>query len=168
MNIINKIKYINDFYDSDIDIYPQNNITYISKALYNNPQNILINPIKTFKIMYLPHISLNNDIKIQNMTIKFVYYKVIDEWLYNDLQNILNNFVINDKKVITKKNIEKYNDKEKKIIIDHIVKNIYFMDDVKKTLKKLISESDMDWIDIYDNIFFVKIAIEKNILDKIK
>lgn len=104
---------------------------------------------------------LNKDPNVHDMVSKYVYYKLIDKWLYKDLSEMLNYFNISGNKVSIISSMSKYNrNKEhnatdKKKIISHLEK-ILSIDDMYDAITEFRMEVDINWYDIPKNDYITK------------
>lgn len=116
--------------------------------------------------------NLNADPRIQKRIAKNLYYKVLDNWLYDDLSDILNYFRVRDGRVelintqaeydplsVEKEPIEQT---EKKI--DFIEKFFFTREMMRKLLQRYIRETGINWIDLPKHTYFIKQLVKDKIM----
>ncbi|MBA42894.1 MAG: hypothetical protein CMF62_02655 [Magnetococcales bacterium] len=107
---------------------------------------------------------------------KYFFYKILDKYLYKDLQEVLNFFVIKDGKAQLIKSLDDYkettvdkdseSDKDKKIAF--IEKNILSVRIVKKILKRFVDGSSTNWYDLPKKTIYLKEFFGKALKELIK
>ncbi len=120
--------------------------------------------------------TLNVDPAVQKRMIKHVYYLFLDKWLYRDLSDILNYFVIRDGKVSMILSMKDYDPKrvdkdtqadiEKKA--DYIGQHILKKSDMGAILYKFVKETGTKWYDLPQNDYFLRGLVEKSVKKVIK
>lgn len=140
-------------------IYPLSDILSL-ELLDNQPKVALV------------YESVNNDPQTKYMMVKYLYYLVLDDWLYSDLSDILNYFNYGDNRVtLTREpkqiiNIDSDEVVEKKI--DYIEKNIFTKYDMAKVIIKFLKETKTLWVDLPKNKYLLKPAVREYLIKKIR
>ena len=113
--------------------------------------------------------NLNADPRIHTRMAKYFYYKLLDDWLYDDLSDILDNFSITNGvvDVSASATLDRNTDNiEKKI--DFIQRFFFTKKDMKKLLHKYVRETGTNWYQLPQNSYFIKKIIERKIMSNIK
>lgn len=120
--------------------------------------------------------NLNADPRIRKRIVKFFYYKILDNWLMDDLVDILNFFTIKDGKVDLIDNISQYEPlgsyneseeiKEKKI--DFIEDFFLTKSFVSRVLDEYVNNTKTNWYELPKNSYFIKDIIAKKLTNRIK
>lgn len=143
------------------------------------PGTVTLTPgflVPEYKFPLPQHLDLNQQEETHNMLTKYYYYRTLDDWLWNDMNNILGYLVVNNNNVNLIKNLKDYSNTntksdtqestEKKI--DFIEKNILSLESMRKLLKKFVKESGIKWTDMSKNHYFLKKVIRKYLSAKMK
>ena len=120
--------------------------------------------------------NLNTDPKIRAQVTKYFYYKLLDDWLYDDLIDLLNYFVVSGDKVEMIKKIYDYKDDrvkkdttemlEKKT--DYIEDNLFSKTDMYNALFNFTRETNTNWYDLPKHEYLVMGLVKKRLRKKIK
>jgi len=108
--------------------------------------------------------------------VNYFYHKTLEKWLKLDLLEILNYFVIKNGKVDLIKINDKYDDtkihadntNDIRAKISFIEKYVLTKHMIKKVLKHIVSDYNINWYELPHNSFVVKYAIKKLLKKKIK
>ena len=108
------------------------------------------------------------DTRIHRRVIKFYYGKTVDEWLYDELLDLLNYLTVKGDKVDVISSMSKYNpttvDKDSQEIIDKKVdfleKFFFKKTDMAKILYKYIKETGTSWYNLGKNEYFIRQLIK--------
>lgn len=107
---------------------------------------------------------------------RYFYYKTLDKWLYDDLIDILNYFVVTGGKVELIKNMNDYKsdivnkDTQENIEakISFIEKYLFSKDNMMKILKKFVRETSTHWYQLTKNEYYVRQVVKHYLKNKIK
>jgi hypothetical protein len=139
-------------FNANYSYQPLNN-----KYIVSNGSPIPFVPVGTSYIIpsSLPsYLDLNKDQRVHERMTKFFYYKVIDDWLYDSMVDVLKHLKFdNDKQVSkTSKNDEDYTTKETQESVEAKIKfietEILKKKDMYRILTKLVRESRLNWYDL--------------------
>lgn len=158
------------------------NIVITSDSPFPLIPSITLNPILTLNvpshtiIPLHPSLNLNNDPRVHQQVSKYFLYKTLDDWLYDDLLDLLNYLIIEGKNIRLLKNLDEYKSdrvdsdtlKTIELKADWIHRHILTIDKVKHLLKKYVEETNTNWYDLYKNNYFVKDAIKQYIKRKLR
>ena len=139
---------------SDAPIIPSLNLSY-SRPLLSSYEN------------------LNADPRIHHRLVKFFRFKILDNWLYDDMSKLLGYIKISNGKPSLINNTEEYinnkdSNKDEGIKIRYIEKNILSIDAIYKILTKFTSMTNTNWVDLPKNEKYVKQALEIGIRKQFK
>lgn len=119
---------------------------------------------------------LNEDVKVHARMTKFFYFKMLDNWFYNDLVDFLSYFTISGDNVSLIKKLSDFKedsvkkdtieDMEKKI--DYIEKKIFSMEDMYNILFKFVRETSTNWYDLYKHESLIMAVVRRYLRHKIK
>ncbi len=119
-------------------------------------------------------IDTNSDVR--SKMLGYYFDLIRDDWLLDDLNDILNYFNYKDGKVNMINKLEEYNPNniakdtdeiaEKKV--EFIEKNVFTKYDLKHVLRKFTKESNSKWVDLPKNEFFLKKVVKQYIIKEIK
>jgi hypothetical protein len=148
----------------------------LTDTLGSNPKYLKSVNISYTKPSLTLYENLSADPAIQKRLAKYYYYKILDNYLFDDLIDLLAFFNVKDGKVqlitSTKEynpdNIDKDTEKNIKLKIEYIEKNILTKNSVFKFLKKYVNKTGTRWVDLPKNEFFLIEAIGKYLKKKIK
>lgn len=120
--------------------------------------------------------NLNADPNLQSRMVKYFYFKTLDKWLYDDLDDALNYLTSKDGKIDILSNLNDY----KMSTVEHdsdliIKKKIEFIEEyfltksmVSNILTNLTEESDIQWVNLAKNEYIVKKFIGKYLIKQLK
>jgi hypothetical protein len=100
--------------------------------------------------------NLNTSKQVQKTITKYIYYKLIDEWLYGKLFPILAFVKIVNNNAELIKSMSEYNinnlatqsDEEIEARVDYLEKNIITKKLVSKILKKIVKKMCLNWYEL--------------------
>jgi inorganic pyrophosphatase len=140
-----------------------------------------ISPTLSVNLTYSkPLISLyydyGNHPRIQEMMIKYFYYKVLDKWLLDELSDILNYFTYKNGQVALIKDLSQYkptNINEDTDTVAHekikyIEKNFFNKYDMTDILAKFVLGTGIRWSDLMKNEYGLRQAVREFFLRRIK
>jgi len=117
--------------------------------------------------------NLSADPYWQDRIVKNTYYKVLDKWMYDELSDLLKYFVAGSNGVELVRSIDQAKETsdnidviEKKI--DFIEQNLFKEHDMEKIIRKFLRETNLTWVDIPKNYYFLKDAVKHYLKKKIK
>ena len=104
------------------------------------------------------------------------YYKVLDKWLLDEINDILNYFTIKDGKVKMIKNLSEYkptniskdSDEIAEKKIDYIQQKLFSKHDMADILFRFVKETNTKWTDLPKNEYFLRQIVKSYFLKKIK
>lgn len=111
--------------------------------------------------------TIDNQPNIQKMITTYYYYKVLDQWLYDDLSDVLNYFRVSNGNVQLISSVDEYKplninlDDEQTIDakIDFIQKNLFTKYDMYEVLYNLTKETKSKFVNLPKKEYFVKQAV---------
>lgn len=120
--------------------------------------------------------TIDNDPDVRKKMVNYYYDLIRDDWLLDDLNDILNYFHYKDGKVemihkideYSPSNINKDTDKIAEKKVEFIEKNIFTKNDLKHVLRKFVKETSSKWVLLPKNEFFLKKVIKEYILKDIR
>lgn len=125
---------------------------------------------------YGTYTDLNKNKGIQKKITKYFLYKILDKWLYNEFRSILAFIKITDGKPSLIRSMNEYNSNsvdtesaeniEKRI--DYLEKILINKKLVKHVLKKIMSENNIEWINLNKNKSIIKKIFKKYIREKLE
>ena len=130
------------------------------------------------QIMFTPsyYINLNNNDKTKKALTKYYYYKILDKWIYKEMESLLAFVNIEDDKPHLIKTLENYDViksvneskkiKEKKI--EYLEKTLITKNMVKHVLNKICKENNINWYDLNKHEKKIKIIFSNFLLEKFK
>jgi len=129
---------------------------------------------KTLNISYYQNI--NVDYKVQDRVVNYFYYKLLDKYLYEDLIDILNYFIIQngEVKLISKlsdyksDNYEKDTSKDIEKKVDYIGEHIFTKKMMREILSMIVNENVISWVDLHKHSQIIKELVRKKIKNNIK
>lgn len=149
----------------------------ISNILYSTPvlsisrnPTVILPAVAIHPSIHPSYLDLNKDEKIRNRLTKYYLYKTLDKWLWSDMKDIIDNFVLKDNIVNIVKTPVKQNLTEPEIEkkIDYIENNILNYKKMYKILKHLIhKEENLSWVSLPKNEYIIKKTVKKYLLKKI-
>jgi hypothetical protein len=132
-------------------IYPY---TYPTTYPYNNPAIVV------------PYENLNKNPEVINRLVKYFYYKVLDDYLYDELSGLLKYLKVSNNKVHIIKNED---DRDKENIsqeeadkkVEYIEHEIFDKDDMYEILMKISNETDIELIKLPKNEYIIQGYVKK-------
>jgi hypothetical protein len=123
------------------------------------PQLSIVSGISILPSIRPSYLDLNKDKKTTNRLTNYYLYKTLDKWLWKDLKDIMDYFVIKDGIVSVVDNPVKQqtlteSEYEKKI--DYVENNLLSFKRMHKLLKHLIKRENIDWITLPKNEYLIK------------
>lgn len=159
---------------SKINVLP-NNMALIDNTFYNPLKDSLFanydltnNTLNTGF-----YIDLNKDDKVHKTITKYYYYKIIEKWIFKDMNSLLDYIKIVDGKPMLIRSLDEKNHSTSENDIDKKVK--YFTDEIisknmiYSVLKRIIKTNDYNWYDLDKHEKEIKHIIKdyiKNTLEK--
>ena len=128
---------------------PEGKSLYIPTVKYTWPN----------KASYGVYENLNADPHIRKRIVKYVRFKLLDEWLYGDLKSLLKYVKKTGKSKST-------NIQDKKV--DYLEENVVTESFVKKIVEKYVKETQTNWFDIPKNDYFMKQIMKKELKKALK
>lgn len=118
---------------------------------------------------------LNADRRVHKKMIKYFFYKTLDKWLYDELSEILNYFVIKGDRVELISNLSQFNsatghdsqasaDKKVKYIENNVISPKF----MSKILYKYVQETGTHWYDLTKNEFFIRQVLKRALSKRIR
>jgi len=106
--------------------------------------------------------NLNADPKIHRRLSKYFRYKLLDDWLKDDLKYLLKYLKITNNSVgiVEKQTDISDNESDIKKKIRYIENDIFSLDDAIKILKKLVRGTNINWYDLPNKDTYVMRAFE--------
>jgi len=175
-NLINDLKSDND-QDS---IYTSVSIPliYTKDQLKKTTPYVAVSPVGSYgvKYSYGRYTDLNKDKDIQKKITKYFLYKILDKWLYNDFRSILGFVKISDGKPSLIRSMSDYKpDSITSDSVENIEKRIDYLEKilinkklVKHVLKKIISENEIQWVELNKEKPLIKKILKKYIHSKLE
>lgn len=120
--------------------------------------------------------TIDNDPSVRRKMLNYYYDLIRDDWLLDDLNDILNYFRITDGKVHMIHKLEEYHpgtinkdtDETAEKKVEFIEKHLFTKYDLKHILNKFTKETGTKWVNLPKNEFFLKKVIKEYILKDIK
>jgi len=120
--------------------------------------------------------SLNNKMEVHERFAKYYYFKMLDNWLYDELTDVLNYLVVENKTVKIIKNLSEYKpnnikkdtDDTVKLKSDFIGKEVMTLIDMLDFLTKFVDGTDINWVDLPKNEFWLRRALENKLIKLLK
>lgn len=175
-------KLINDLKhdDNDDSIYTSVSIPliYTKEDLKKTSPFVSATPIGTTGVQYTygRFTDLNKDKSVQKKITKYFLYKILDKWLYNDFRSILAYVKISDGKPALIRSMTDYKpDSISSDSVENIEKRIDYLEKilinkklVKHVLKKVISENEVEWVQLNKHKLLIKKILKKYINNKLE
>lgn len=123
------------------------------------------------------YLDLNKDERTHKIQSKYFMYKTLDKWIYDDMLEILNYFIVEPNGTVRLINnlSELKEDTVAKDSVDAIEKKIEFIEThiltertMHKILKKFVKGTSISWVDLHKNERFVKEAIKEQLIKILK
>jgi hypothetical protein len=175
-------KLINDLNSDkeDYSVYTSASIPliYTKDELKKTSPFVSVTPIGTSGVQYTygRYTDLNKDKAIQKKITKYFLYKILDKWLYNEFRSILSYVKISDGKPAL---IRSMSDYKPELIssdsVENIEKRIGYLEKilinkklVKHVLKKIITENEVEWVELNKHKPLIKKILKKYINSKLE
>lgn len=108
------------------------------------------------------------DPKIHRRVTKYYYGKTLDDWMYDELLDLLNYLVVRGNQVELISSISQYNpttvhkntQEQIDMKVDFIEKYFFKKDDMTKILHKFIEETGTSWYHLVENEYFIRQMIK--------
>jgi hypothetical protein len=174
-------KLINDLNsDKDDSIYTSVSIPliYTKDDLKKTSPFVSVAPIGTSGVQYSygRYTDLNKDKSVQKKITKYFLYKILDKWLYNDFRSLLAYVKMSDGKPTLIRSMSDYKpDSISSDSVENIEKRIGYLEKiiinkklVKHVLKKIISENEIEWVELNKHKSLIKKILRKYINSKLE
>lgn len=121
-----------------------------------------------------PSLNLNEDATIQLKIVKYFMYKTLDDWLWDDLIDILGYLRVDSNgvhlvdSVDKKTSVDKDSDSDLKKKVDYINEHYLTIQSTYKILKKYTEETKTNWYDLYKNKMFIKDMVKIYLKKKLR
>jgi len=176
----NQIKQLlEDLKTDDSDV-----ITTSYPLIYTSPQIInpklatpfvSVNPLRPNVVTYGHYENLDKDKTIQKTVSKYVFYKIVDKWLYDDLKDLLAFVKIVDGKPQLIRNMNDFRPESiSNESVEGIEKRIAYMEHillnkklVKHILKKIVKDNNIHWYHLNKHSDLIKKTFYKYIKSKL-
>ena len=117
--------------------------------------------------------TIDDDSDVRLKITKYFYERLFNRWIYRDYRKILNLFKVKSGKVIRIKSKKEYknnnlSDKDKDLIINHIIENYYDKYDLKHSLNSFTKKSRTRWVELIENKEYVKQKIYNDLKKKLR
>jgi hypothetical protein len=151
----------------------------ITQQLYVDPFKPITSTIdySYTKPLFGIYQDLNNDSYTVDRVTKYFHNLTLDKWLFNELSDILNYFVIDAKGYVDlvpsmseykSDNVNKFSKRDMERIVDFIEKFFLTLSVTRRTLDKFVKESNVRWVDLPHSKFFVRQVIGEKIMKLIR
>ncbi len=119
--------------------------------------------------------SIDNNYEVRKHILKYYFDLLRDKWLLDDMNSVLNYFIVKDGHVqlihnindYSKKNILNDTDVTAELKVKYIEKNIFGRDDLYDTMDKFASESGIKWVYIPKHEYLFKKVVKKAVIREI-
>ena len=119
--------------------------------------------------------NLDHNPEIQHRLTNYYFYKILDKWLWNDMNDILNYFNVQGNKVSVISNMSQYKptnvhkdtQKTTELKVKFIEEKFLTKGLVRRILHKFATETGTQWVDIPHNEYFFRQAFMKVLKKKI-
>lgn len=146
----------------------------IPPIIPSRPESIFTPAYGFVSSMTLPkYEDLNYDPEVRKKMIRYFYYKVLGDWLYDDYKGLLNYFVIKNDIVDVISNLNEVDESKQNSIAEQekkieFIKNYIFTKKfVYKILSKYIAYTNSNWYDLNRNEYYIKKLIKHKLKNKI-
>jgi hypothetical protein len=120
--------------------------------------------------------TIDTNPEVRKKMLDYYYDLIRDDWLLDELNDVLNYFTYRDGKVNMIKNASEYSsnnivkdtDKIAEAKVEYIEKHIFTEYDLMKILDKFTREVNCKWVDLPKQSFFLKQAIKEYLIRDIK
>lgn len=143
-----------------------------------SPVGILQMPVQTLPLTLPTYLDMNVNPDTWQMMSKYYYYKTLDDWLWEDseVKDVLNYIKVSDKSVDVLNSMSDYKESNSskdtqsihEMKVNFIEKHVLDVENVVKLLKKFIRETNIKWVDLGKNSYFVKDLIKRYLKQKIQ
>lgn len=175
-------KLINDLNSdkNDDSVYSSVSIPliYTKDDLKKTSPFVSVTPNGTSGVQYTygRYTDLNKDKAIQKKITKYFLYKILDKWLYNEFRSILAYVKISDGKPALIRSMSDYKpDSISADSVENIEKRIGYLEKilinkklVKHVLKKIITENEVEWVELNKHKPLIKKILKKYINSKLE
>jgi hypothetical protein len=124
------------------------------------------------------YLDVNQNPETHRMLAKHFYYRTLDDWLWEDenMKDILNYIKVSDKGVDVLNSMSEYKStnisKDTQLTyeqkIEFIEKKVLSVDNMEKILKKFVKETNIKWVELVKNHFFIKDLVKKYLKQKLE
>jgi len=169
------------FVVSDNIVFSDNIVSSVSPLSVMSPIFPISNGPLTLSLEYSKPIigvyeTIDTNPEVRKKMLNYYYDLIRDDWLLDELNDVLNYFTYKDGKVSMISNISEYNSNnimkdtdsiaEKKV--EYVAKNIFSKYSLMEVLNKFTKETDSKYVDLPKNNFFLKKVVEQYIIKEIK
>jgi len=151
---------------------------YSKEQLKQTSPYVAVTPVGTSSVQYTygRFTDLNKDKSVQKKITKYFLYKILDKWLYNDFKPILGFVKIADGKPSLIRSMTDYKPETiNSDSVENIEKRIEYLEKilinkklVRHVLKKIISENQIEWINLNKHKGMIKKILRKYIHSKLE
>lgn len=151
---------------------------YSKEQLKKTSPYVAVTPVGSSGVQYTygRFTDLNKDKAVQKKITKYFLYKILDKWLYNDFKPILGFVKITDGKPSLIRSMSDYKpDSIDADSVENIEKRIDYLEKilinkklVRHVLKKIISENQIEWINLNKHKGMIKKILRKYIHSKLE
>jgi hypothetical protein len=171
--IINNLNSNSDNYSTIVLPY-----VYTKKEIKETSPFITVTPVNntTVQYNYGRYSDLNKNKSVQKKIIKYFLYKILDKWIYNEYKSILGFIKLDNGNPVLIRSMSDYkpenvsNDSAENIEkrINYLEKIIINSKLVKHVLKKIITENNVQWIQLNKHKSMIKKVLKKYIVAKLE
>lgn len=162
---------------------PLSPVSTVSQSIIrNNDQLTVVTPIGPIitpvRPSYMIDIDtgMDNNYYVQRDVTKYLLYKTLDKWIFDEFPSILKYLVVDKDhvKIVKseeekdKNDISKNTSKENEMKVDWIEENILGEDEMKDILKKIMMELGLKWYDLPHRETLVMEVVEKYLKKKLR
>lgn len=120
--------------------------------------------------------TIDTDPDVRQTMLNYYFDLIRDDWLLDDLNDVLNYFIYRDGKVSMIKNISEYNpgniskdtDKIAEEKVKYLTKNVFTRYNLLDVLTQFVKGTGSKWVNLPRNEFFVKQAVKEYIIKEIR
>jgi len=151
---------------------------YSKEQLKKTSPYVAVTPVGSAGVQYTygRFTDLNKDKAVQKKITKYFLYKILDKWLYNDFKPILAFVKITDGKPSLIRSMSDYKPESiNSDSVENIEKRIDYLEKilinkklVRHVLKKIISENQLEWINLNKHKGMIKKILRKYIHSKLE
>ena len=113
-----------------------------------SPTYSFISPVSPFgRVPLPPQLDLNNSSRVRNELVKYFRFKVLDKWLYDEMDDLLNFFTVtsNGVRLSSGGSSKRLSESEEEDISDYIGRYILTEDTMYKILNRIAEEGHINW-----------------------